>query len=172
VLKDFLARLEAPVSGPETLVYKVRANYQGIQANATVTRDADRTAVDIRDVQFRDAKGQQLTCLQATKACTTGWEAQRLSDLAIAPDFWGPAIYRRLTGPAPGTRIDAITDLTGRAAGQPVECIDVPGPDHVDRYCTLPSGALGALDLVDVHIELVSYSPTFDDDLWAEYPGG
>jgi len=152
----------------ETAVYTVVQTAQQVTAIATLSRDGDRTVVEVRGVQYRGEGDEQTTCVVATGACEAGYDEQPLSDLQITSGFWGPAVVAKLASPTYRARIGPVTTSTITVAGQDAVCVDIPGPDRTDRYCALKSGALAAMDTAYVRVELTSYEPSFDESVWAE----
>ncbi|MSW20785.1 MAG: hypothetical protein F2873_07780 [Actinobacteria bacterium] len=161
----------APAKGPETATFEIRPTDQAETVTAVVTRDATRTVVSVRDVQFRSGAAGPSTCRQQTDVCTPGFNSQPLSDLGITAQFWGPSVRQELRSPTLAARIGPVTTTDTTIAGQVAVCIDVPGPDLTVRYCALPTGMLASKSTARVAIELVAYSDTFDEQLWAKFPG-
>lgn len=165
-----LALFNTSLAVSETAKYEIHQTLQGITAPATFTRDATRTILDVRDVQFRNSGGKRETCNRSSMSCRLGFAEQRLSDLQISSGFWGPAVLEALTSPTVTARIGPITTDSDTVAGQAVTCVSIPGPSRVDRYCALPSGTLASMDTAAVTITLTSYESSFDSSLWDEYP--
>ena len=159
-----------PATGPETATFEVRPTTQSEPITAVVSRDATRTLVSIRDVQYRSDENGPSTCRRTSNTCTRGFNAQPLSDLNISAQFWGPSVRQELRSPTLASRIGPVTTSNETLAGEAAVCIDVPGPQVTDRYCALSSGMLAQKTTARVVIALVSYSQTFDETLWTEFP--
>jgi len=154
----------------ETAVYEVRQTAQQVTATVTVSRMPGRTLVDVRGFQFRDNGGAHETCNVDTQTCEPDYAEQRLSDLQISSGFWGPAIRRELNSPTLASRIGPVTTSDETIAGEPVTCVNVPGPSRSDRYCALATGMLAEKDTAAVTIDLVEYRHAFAEDLWNQFP--
>jgi len=162
----FISLLDTPPPDGETATYEIVQVAQGVSATATVVRDAVRTAVDVRDTQFRESAGRQETCGGVSGACAPGYAEQRLSDLQITTGFWGPALRQTLRSPTLEYRIGPITTTSETIAGQPATCIAIPGPSRVDRYCVLASGIAATIETAAVTVNLTDYEATFDESRW------
>jgi len=159
-----------PAKAAETATFEIRPTTQTEPITAVVTRDADRVLVSIRDLQFRSDANGPSTCRRATSTCTRGFNAQPLSDLNISAQFWGPSVRQELRSPTLASRIGPVQTSRSTIADQPALCLEVPGPQVTDRYCALGSGMLAQKTTARVVITLVSYTTTFDETLWAEFP--
>lgn len=159
-----------PATGPETATFELRPTTQSEPITAVVTRDATRTVVSIRDVQYRSDENGPSTCRRTTKVCTRGFNAQPVSDLNITAQFWGPSVRQELRSPTLASRIGPVKTSNETLAGQAALCIDVPGPQVTDRYCALSTGMLAQKTTARVVITLVTYAATFDETLWSEFP--
>ena len=157
-------------TGPETATFEIRPTTQTEPITAVVSRDESRTLVSIRDVQYRSDESGPSTCRRAANTCTRGFNAQPLSDLNITAQFWGPSVRQELRSPTLASRIGPVATSNETLSGQSAVCIDIPGPQVTDRYCALSSGMLAQKTTARVVITLVSYSQTFDETLWAEFP--
>jgi hypothetical protein len=169
VSDEILALFDSSTVEPFTAVYRVRQTAQQVTATAILTRDATRTALDIRDVQFRESGGQRQTCNRSSNFCQPGYAEQRLSDLQITSGFWGPSVKDALRSPALNARIGPITTVKDTLAGQGVTCVNIPGPGRVDRYCALDNGVLASMDNAAVSVTLMEYRSTFDQQVWDEF---
>lgn len=156
-------------NAPETATYEIRPTGSSESVQATVSRDATRTVVTIRDLQYRSDSSGPRTCRTSTQVCTQGFNSQPLSDLNITAQFWGPSVRQELRSPTLAARIGPIRTTQETIAGQPATCVDVPGPQVTDRYCALASGLLAQKSTARVSIELGSYGETFDESAWAEF---
>lgn len=156
-------------SGPETASYVIRPTGSTESVDAVVSRDATRTVVRIRDIQYRSDPTGPRTCRTTTNSCTQGFNSQPLSDLNITAQFWGPSVRQELRSPTLAARIGPIRTTQATIAGQSATCVDVPGPQVTDRYCALASGLLAQKSTARVTIEVSSYSTTFDESMWAEF---
>lgn len=169
-LTAFIELLSSPPPPGETATYSIVQATQGVTAAATLVRDSDRTALDVRDAQFRESDGQQETCERASGVCASGYAEQRLSDLQITSGFWGPALRTTLASPTLAARIGPITTFSRTIAGQQATCIEIPGPSRVDRYCVLPSGIVATVETAAVNVELTEYRASFDESIWDSIP--
>jgi hypothetical protein len=161
-----------PASAAETASFELRPTTQSEPITVVVTRDATRTLVSIRDVQYRSGASGPSTCRRTTKVCTRGFNAQPISDLNISAQFWGPSVRQELRSPTLASRIGPVTTSHETLAGQAALCIDVPGPQVTDRYCALASGMLAQKTTARVVITLTAYTTSFEESLWAEFPAG
>ena len=168
VSDEILALFDSSIPEPFTAVYQVRQTTQQVTATAILTRDATRTALDVRDTQFRESGGQRETCNRSSNACQPGYAQNRLSDLQITAGFWGPSIKDVLRSPILNARIGPITTDKDTVAKQAVTCVNIPGPGRTDRYCALDSGVLASMDNAAVSVTLVEYRTTFDQQVWDE----
>ncbi len=171
-LAALIGLLSSPPPPGETATYEIVQATQGVTATATLVRDGERTALDVRDTQFRESDGRQETCERGSGVCSAGYAEQLLSDLQITTGFWGPALRQTLTSPTLGARIGPITTFSRTIAGQQATCIEIPGPSRVDRYCALSTGIAAAIETAAVTVALTDYRATFDESTWDAIPAG
>jgi hypothetical protein len=167
----FASLFGAPARTPETATYSIRPTTGTGTVTAIVSREAGRTVVSVRNVQYRTSASGPTTCRLETNSCTKGFNAQPISDLNISAQFWGPGVRQELRSPTLAARIGPVTTHSATFAGQSSTCIDVPGPQVTEQYCALPTGMVAHKNTARVEITLVAYSATFDDSLWSSFPG-
>ena len=153
-----LVELETAETGPYTATYEIRPT-RGETTTATVTwagADTGRVAIGATEYVI-DASGRQ-TCNTETQECRPGIDAQPISDLAIAPEFYGGSAATRLRRDA-AIRVGPTTGSEDQIAGQPAICVAVPIEDTASVFCAVRGGPLARWRTTDVTIELTSFDP-------------
>jgi hypothetical protein len=170
ILETVAVLLGQSAKSPETATYSVRPTSRSTATPVTVSRDADRTVVSIRNIEYRITARGSRTCRRDTHKCVPGLDAQPISDLLISATFWGPAARQALRAPGMVAKGSSATTSTLAVAGQSAMCVTIPGPNVNERYCALPTGMLAAENTVRVDIALTTYNREFAQALWDEFP--
>jgi len=151
-----LVELETDEADAYTASYDIIPT-RGETTTATVTWEGENTGrVTIGSTEYvMDESGSQ-TCNTETQECHPGLDAQPISNLAIAPEFYGASAAARLRRDA-SIRVGPTTGSEEQIAGQSAGCVAVPIEDTASVFCALPGGPLARWRTTDVTIELTSY---------------
>ena len=155
-----------------TAGYQIETNFNMVSSTGSVVHaPGERRSIiisnDERHVQFLIDGQNERTCDLLTDECEVSLNDARISDTQLPHTFYGPAFSRRLAADA-ARRIGDPQLYEKSVAGQVATCVDVDVSGGTKTYCALPSGPLAEFVGADVSIELTSYSPQPDLDVFGD----
>lgn len=149
-----------------TAEYLITVNYGGNTVIATVAQSEADRSVTVGDVRYLWTSASQRTCDRISGECENGIDDTRISDVQITHQFWGRAMSFRI-------RTDADRDI-GPARSYAIElagisatCAVIPVTGGDKSYCVTDAGPLAMYLGPDISIELTSWSPEVNPDLFS-----
>lgn len=155
-----LTLLDRAASGPATVQYEILRKADPKTTAATVVVRGSDLSVTVGDVRYLDLQGLRQTCTQGM--CTDTWQAQRISDTGVTPQFYDEQIARKLRRYVPAL-IGPVVASTEDVGGTSAECRGLPLSGGTAKYCVYPSGLIASADDGDIRITATSTTPAADE---------
>jgi hypothetical protein len=148
-----------------TAEYLITVNYGGNTVNAAVAQSGPERSVTVGDIRYLWSSASQRTCTLVTGECANGIDDTRISDVQVTHQFWGRAMALRIRTDA-GRDIGPARSYSVDVAGITATCAVIPVTGGDKSYCVTEAGPLAMYLGPDVSIELTSWSPEANPDLF------
>lgn len=149
-----------------TASYQATLLFGGVVSAAQVTQMGQRRSVTIGQVRYLSEAGSSRTCVLDTAVCDDAIQAAAVSNTGLTPEFAFGDMAKRLRRDA-AARVAPSTWSVEDIAGATATCVAVPVTGGTKQYCALADGTLARFRGADVELDLITYSPEFDETLFA-----